>query len=110
MSKNAELRYLYCSGNQLTSLDVSANIELIRLYCRYNQLTSLDVSNNTKLDGTEALICSYNNLSAEALNRLFETLHSNPPSAPQRVIDIRGNPGEWECDLSIAEDKGWEVR
>ena len=40
---------LECSGNQLTSLDVSMNTALTGLSCAANQLTSLDVSQNTAL-------------------------------------------------------------
>ena len=43
------LENLYCSSNQLTSLDVSQNTSLTSLSCSYNQLTSLDVSQNTSL-------------------------------------------------------------
>jgi hypothetical protein len=41
----AALTFLSCTGNQLTSLDVSNNTELTNLYCGSNQLTSLDVRN-----------------------------------------------------------------
>ena len=41
------LTELYCSNNQLTSLDVRHNTALQWLYCYNNQLTSLDVSANT---------------------------------------------------------------
>ena len=50
-----EIRYftalgtLYCSTNQLTTLDVSNNTDLTWLVCHTNQLTTLDVSNNTAL-------------------------------------------------------------
>ena len=40
------LTYLYCTHNQLTSLDVSNNTALRDLFCAHNQLTSLDVSTN----------------------------------------------------------------
>ena len=43
------LTELYCSNNQLTSLDVSKNTALTELACFNNQLTSLDVSKNTAL-------------------------------------------------------------
>ena len=43
------LTWLYCSENQLTSLDVSQNTALTELSCYSNQLTSLDVSHNTAL-------------------------------------------------------------
>jgi hypothetical protein len=43
------LTFLYCSSNQLTSLDVSSCTALSTLLCFLNQLTSLDVSANTAL-------------------------------------------------------------
>ncbi|MBN2017273.1 MAG: LruC domain-containing protein [Candidatus Cloacimonetes bacterium] len=52
---------LYCWGNQLTTLDVSANTVLNDLYCYVNQLTSLDVSANTALT---ILCCTYNQLTS----------------------------------------------
>ena len=56
-----ELKILYCSGNKLTSLDVSKNTLLKTLLCRENNLTSLDVSKNPKL---ESLSCYTNNISS----------------------------------------------
>ncbi|MDR2916039.1 MAG: leucine-rich repeat domain-containing protein [Tannerella sp.] len=44
------LEYLNCSGNKLTSLDLSANKELESLYCTKNKLTYLDIS-ETKIAG-----------------------------------------------------------
>ena len=53
------LTTLYCSSNQLTSLDLSKNTALTELGCTFNQLTSLDLSNNTTL---ELLSCDNNQL------------------------------------------------
>jgi Leucine-rich repeat (LRR) protein len=55
------LTQLGCSGNQLTSLDVSQNAALTSLHCTYNQLTSLDVSGATALT---YLICEDNQLTS----------------------------------------------
>ncbi|MNK72626.1 Internalin-J precursor [compost metagenome] len=44
-----KLTNLFCSGNQLTSLDVSKNTALDRLNCFNNQITALDVSKNVAL-------------------------------------------------------------
>jgi len=99
------------------------------LYCSGNELTNLDVSNAPML---ALLNCSYNYMDASALNALFGTLHSNnitPPHyldliflgpdlhflLPAKSIWI-GNNGP-DCDGSgtrnsnptIAEEKGWEV-
>ena len=56
-----ELRVLNCSGNQLTSLDVSKNTALEVLWCNYNQLKALDVSYNTELT---SLLCDQNQLTS----------------------------------------------
>jgi len=43
------ITHMDCTGNQLTSLDVSRNPNIILLECRFNQLTSLDVSKNVNM-------------------------------------------------------------
>ena len=52
---------LYCGGNQLTRLDVSACTALTTLSCGYNQLRSLDLSGYTSL---KAINCRYNDLTS----------------------------------------------
>ena len=59
--ENTALTYLDCSKNKLTSLDVRNNTALDELYCYNNQLTSLDVTQNTALEG---LHCTDNPLSS----------------------------------------------
>ena len=61
VSKNAALTGLDCHSNQLTNLDVSKNKALTSLDCYANKLTSLDVSNNTALTN---LTCRYNQLTS----------------------------------------------
>lgn len=56
-----EITLLFCQGNNLTSLDISANTELTLLTCTNNQLTSLDVTSNTLLT---QLNCGDNNLTS----------------------------------------------
>ena len=55
------LRRLTCSGNEISSLDVSKNPALTDLFCSGNQINSLDVSENTAL---ESLSCSRNEISS----------------------------------------------
>ena len=45
----SSLKYLTCSVNEFTALDLSKCSELIELSCGNNKLTSLDLSANTKL-------------------------------------------------------------
>ena len=59
--ENTALTYLDCSKNKLTGLDVRQNAALQSLYCYNNQLTSLDVHENTAL---EYLSCAENKLSS----------------------------------------------
>lgn len=61
VEKFANLKYLSCNNNQLTSLNVSQNVNLIDLYCNNNQLTSLDVSQNLNLS---ILRCGNNQLTS----------------------------------------------
>ncbi len=49
---------LDCSGNVLSSLDVSSNTALTSLNCRINQLTSLDVSANTAITSLVSSDCA----------------------------------------------------
>jgi Leucine-rich repeat (LRR) protein len=55
------LTALYCSPNQITSLNLSQNTALTTLNCTYNQLTSLDLSQNTALT---FLDCSENQITS----------------------------------------------
>ena len=56
------LMYLYCNGNQLTSLDVSGCVALYHLYCDNNQLTSLNVSGCTALNSLDCFDNQLTNL------------------------------------------------
>jgi Leucine-rich repeat (LRR) protein len=102
--KNAPaLTSLDCSYNQLTSLDVSKCPALTYLNCCANQLTSLDVS---KCPALTYLGCCSNQLTASALNSLFKSL----PTIGFGYISSQGNPGNQECDRTIATNKGWQER
>ncbi len=50
---------LDCSGNDLTSLDLSSNINLVELNCENNNISNLNVTGNIDL---ETLNCNNNNL------------------------------------------------
>jgi len=79
------------------------------LHCHSNQLTALDVSQNIVL---ECLDCFGNEFTAKAINAMFETLHDNAIECEEREckkVIVFANPGENDCDKSIAEKKGWKV-
>jgi len=107
VSNNPALTELNCFNNQLTTLDVSKNVALTLLNCSQNRLISLDMTCNTALQN---LNCSINQLSAGALNTLFETLHDHHVDGEQKWVYIYNNPGTDTCEPDIAKDKGWTVR
>ena len=49
LTKNTELKYLFCSGNNLTKLDISKCTKLYIFMANFNYLTSIDVSQNPDL-------------------------------------------------------------
>ena len=61
LTQNTALTYLLCHGNQLTSLDLTQNTALTELSCGENQLTSLDLTQNTALT---ILFCTFNQLTS----------------------------------------------
>ena len=81
-------------GDNITELDCQRVSE-------GNAITSLDVSGATAL---RKIFCYNNQLSADALNALFATLHDNGGK-----IGISGNPGSRTCNEAIALIKEWYV-
>lgn len=59
VSANTKLEWLFCTDNQITSIDVSMLPKLHNFWCHNNLLTSLDVSANRDL---ETLRCENNQL------------------------------------------------
>ncbi len=88
VSKNTELTKLDCHYNQLTTLDVSKNTALTWLYCYNNQLTTLDVSKNTAL--TE-LDCSYNQLTTLDVSKNTKLTYLNCGSNQLTTLDVSKN-------------------
>ncbi|WP_338393025.1 MBG domain-containing protein [Fulvitalea axinellae] len=89
LSPFTALKELYCSDNQLTSLNLSANTVLTEINCSSNQLTALNLSTNTAL---MEVTCSGNQLAALDLitNTKLHSLycHSNQLSS----LDLSANP------------------
>lgn len=102
LSNNKALVRLNCSQNQLTNLDLRENKELNRLDCYENRLRFLDFSNNRILNYA---VCSDNQFAVDELNALFSTFYEKGAGK----IFIGGNPGEKECDRTIAYGRGWKV-
>ena len=82
------LTNLYCSSNELTSLDLSKNTALAGLNCSGNDLTSLDVSNNTAL---ESLDCSGNDLTSLDVSNNTALTSLNCRSNDLTSLDVSNN-------------------
>lgn len=83
------LKYLYCSKNALTSVDLSKNTELLFVDLSGNQLTGLDLRKNTKLQEVHCnsnQISSLNLSACPSLNILF--CNSNPLTS----LNLSKNP------------------
>ena len=102
---NTALQHLSCSRTPLTTFDLSANTALELVSFRWGKLQSLDLSANTALKN---ISIDENELTAEALNNIFRTLHTN--DIEKKNVLIARNPGTNDCDPGIATKKGWIVK
>ena len=99
---------LHCSGNKLTSLDLSTTVPLVELDCSNNQLTTLDVSQNAALT---SLACYRNQIKGEAMAQLIKGL----PQLPLRsthlfgIVSNAADEGNvfLKADVERVQDKGW---
>ncbi len=92
------LTHLYCSNNNLTSLDVSALTKLELLSCYYNQLTVLDLRSNTALKN---ISCEYNYLVSLDLSQNTELIDAQVTT--QNDIDITLSADEAKFDFSTID-------
>ena len=97
ISISGPVLFFECSGENITSLDVSKNSQLKVLDCSQNSLTSLDVSKNTNI-GT--LNCSNNNLSSLSISK--NTVLSILKCSDNRIasLDLSKNTGLFELRCS----------
>ena len=91
------LEYLDCSGNQLTSLDVSSNTALQVLYCDANKLTNLDVSNKPAL---QELDCGNNQLTSLDISKNTALQKLNCDANKLTNLDVSNSPALQEIDCS----------
>nr|WP_304291737.1 leucine-rich repeat domain-containing protein [Porphyromonas uenonis] len=126
------LTRLFCSGNQLTSLDLSHARALTTLVCYENKLTQLDLSPCTKLIGLgvgenqlthldvshngelQVLDCYGNQIKGEAMTELVNGLPNRMGKAPGkfRVIGMDAKTDGNIClksDVAIAKGKNWSI-
>ncbi|MCL1976272.1 MAG: hypothetical protein FWG61_08955 [Firmicutes bacterium] len=89
LSSNIALTLLFCDNNRLNSLNVSKCVNLAALHCFKNNLNTLDISNNTKL---EMLRCNDNLLTSLDISK-NKNLHALDCSNNKlTVLDVGNNP------------------
>lgn len=110
VSKNTALTEFDCNDNLLTALDVSKNTLLSFLYCRNNQLSALDVSKNTKL---RILNCYINQIKGTDMDNLIASLPEKETNANQVYVfnvvsndDVEGNVCTKQ-QVEAAKARGW---
>ena len=108
LGKNKALDTLWCNEGNLTSLDVSGCTSLKKLYCTKNELKELDLSQNTAL---EALNCGYNQLSSLDLSnhtalKSYECLSNRPNISTRDHFDYTTLPGNFDVTKVIKIEHG----
>lgn len=90
-----------CGSFEEIHFGKSPSLESVILrYHDLNRFVFDEVNALTSLD------CSFNGLSASALNQMFQSL----PNVPEGVVIYRENTGSEDCDFSIAQSKGWAMK
>lgn len=89
VSKNINLRALYCTGNALVTLDLQKNLNLEYLDCNRNLLTDLNISKNNKL---KVLSCEINNLNKLDVTNNINLLHLHVSYNQLTNLDVSKNP------------------
>ena len=100
----SNLQMLYCSLNKLTSLNVSGCSMLNWLYCNDNQLTSLDMSGCPELYG---LYVSQNKIKGAAMDAFIKSLPAISYGFMAVIVgDNEGNVMT-VAQVAAAKAKGW---
>jgi surface protein len=106
-----KLEYLYCSNNQLTTLDISCFTMLGVLFCHQNQLHSITLppATNSRL---WSLSCLNNPIRGKNMDNLIASLPSNGTNKRLFVYDPSYSGVGAVCtptQVKQATDKGWSV-
>lgn len=100
------LYHLTISDSDISALDVSFLTNLRSVLCSGNKLTTLDLSNNKALYHVNL---GDNRFEAGALNAIFSDLPISRSAQNPDIIWFEGNPGSDLCDSDIILQKGWRI-
>lgn len=88
ITKNTNLSELHIYYNQLTNLDITNNSSLNYLFCQSNQLTNLDTSKNSRLI---YLFCDNNKLTSIDVAKNLQLTNFNCSDNQLTLLDISKN-------------------
>lgn len=89
LSKNKNLNLLNCGRNQLKELNVKANTKLIYFYCDSNKISSLDLTKNTEL---VEFACFFNSLKSLNVTKNSKLQLLDCSANNLTSLDVSGNP------------------
>ncbi len=96
VSNNTELEHLNCSNNQLSALDLSDNHHLFEVYCGDNQLSSLHLSSSTYF---WTISCTGNQLNSLDVSNNPLLWHFSCRNNQLSSLDLSNNPELTDIDL-----------
>ncbi len=107
LSKNVNLKELYCNYNYLTELNVKGCDSLKILCCNRNNLTQIDMS---KCPSLKTLRCDQNQIKGAAMDALIASL----PIVSGGELWVTFNEGEGNeittTQIADAKKKGWTAK
>lgn len=89
LSKNTSLGIVYCYENQIASLNLGANEKLYEINCRNNKLTKLDV---TKCPNLQYLYCYSNQITSLDVTKNPKLYVYNAKDNLLTSVDVSKNP------------------
>lgn len=107
LSGNTKLQSLNCTHNQLTTLRLSACANLTSLECSYNQLTTLDVSQNPRLNSID---CTFNQIKGLGMDAFASSLRADGGGRLYFLAEKDSDGNDLTLNqLRIVRSKGWTV-
>lgn len=94
----------YGHNDILESVDISGCAALQEFYMVAGKLTALDFSTCSQI---RLIDCKNNSLTADGLNKMFETIPDRTSNVATGEIYIASNPGASTCDKDIMYNKNW---
>lgn len=112
VTKNTQLTKLTCSNNRLSSLNLTYNTKLTQLYCEVNQLTTLNLSKNVALT---TVVCYGNNINGSGAESFVNNLPQRTTTGTIRFTVLNGATVTENNRLLIpqvqtATAKKWDVQ